>query len=104
MNAMSGARSAAEAREPAGSSAAGAAREPASGVLRRGGGTILDAEDSLASRKEGATIYRELTRTDPNGVNLRRNGYQPEPDHRQRGQHGRLAGRAGLVPAAGPFG
>ena len=43
MNAMSGARSAAEAREPAGSSAAGAAREPASGVLRRGGGTILDA-------------------------------------------------------------
>src|ERR1019366_43687 len=41
-NAMSGARSAAEAREPAGSSAAGAAREPASGVLRRGGGTILD--------------------------------------------------------------
>src|ERR1019366_9289954 len=42
-NAMSGARSAAEAREPAGSSAAGAAREPASGVLRRGAGTILDA-------------------------------------------------------------
>src|ERR1039457_3711761 len=43
MNAMSGARSAAEAREPAGSSAAGAARGPASGGLRRGGGTILDA-------------------------------------------------------------
>ncbi len=44
MNAISGTRSAAsEGREPAAGSAAGAARAPAVGLGRRGGGTILDA-------------------------------------------------------------
>jgi len=44
MDAMSGTRSAAhEARELAAGSAAGAAREPAFGLARGGGGTILDA-------------------------------------------------------------
>jgi cysteine synthase A len=44
MNAMSGARPAAdEAREPVAGSVAGAAWEPAAGLVRRGSGTILDA-------------------------------------------------------------
>src|SRR5437762_2990066 len=44
MNAMSGARPAAdEARAPAAGPAAGGPREPAAGLVRRGGGTILDA-------------------------------------------------------------
>src|SRR5208282_539254 len=44
MNAMSGGRaSPQEAQGPAAGSAAGAAREPATGLLPRGGGTILDA-------------------------------------------------------------
>ena len=44
MDATSGARSAAhEGREPAAGSAAGAAGDPAAGLVRRGGGTILDA-------------------------------------------------------------
>jgi len=40
----------------------------------------------------------------PNGIKLRWYRHQPEDDLRERGQQGRLAGLAGLVPAAGAFG
>ena len=44
------------------------------------------------------------TRLYPNGVKLSGNGEQPELDHGQWRQPGRLAAFARLVPAAGPLG
>jgi hypothetical protein len=52
----------------------------------------------------GSRPLRGQGRAWRNGIKLRWYRHQPEDDLRERGQQGRLAGLAGLVPAAGAFG